>query len=199
MNREKDSVRIANKVSDVFNPYYASAPFFLVVALVATRSIIRGLLYWLILALFLSFLPMWDINRRIKRGMVADAHISRREDRIKPFLFSLGAAVAGLIAAYAFGMPTLIKAVVWAVVLTGAGITIITRFWKVSLHAAGITPITVVLLIMFGWYALPAILLVPLVYWARLVLKKHSLAQLIVGSLVSGGITVTVFRAFNLI
>jgi hypothetical protein len=142
---------------------------------------------------------MWDINRRIKRGMVADAHISRREDRIKPFLFSLGAAVAGLIAAYAFGMPTLIKAVVWAVVLTGAGITIITRFWKVSLHAAGITPITVVLLIMFGWYALPAILLVPLVYWARLVLKKHSLAQLIVGSLVSGGITVTVFRAFNLI
>lgn len=195
MSREK----VANKISDIFNPYYSSAPFFLLVALAATNNLTQGLILWLPLALFFSALPMWDIKRRIRRGLVKDAHISRREDRIKPFLFSLGCAVLGLVAVYALSAPPTVKAVAWAVVINGAFITAITAVWKVSLHAAGITSISLILVYVCGLLAAPVALFIPVVFWARLILKKHTLAQLIVGTALSAAIVTAVFWRFDLL
>jgi hypothetical protein len=190
---------VANKVSDLFNPYYSSSPFFLLVAIGSSKGIGAAIVYWLVLTLFFSALPMWDINRRIRLGLVRDAHISRREDRIKPFIFSLSCAVLGLIAVYAVGTPEAIKAISWTVVLTGAAITIITAFWKISLHAAGVTSISLALIFLYGTIAIPTILLVPLVLWARLTLKKHTPAQLALGTLLSATIVSATFIHFDLL
>jgi len=176
-----------------------SAPFFLLVAIVSSRSLKTALLYWLVTALFFSALPLWDINRRIRLKMVSDAHISRREDRIKPFLFSLACAALGLIAVYIIGAPAAVKAVSWMVVITGAAITATTIFWKISLHAAGATATVVALIALFGVTATPAILLIPVIFWARLTLNKHTPAQLITGSLVAAAIAILVFWKFGLV
>ena len=188
---------MAERISDVLNPYWASAPFFFLVAADSSTNIAKGFLYWLICALFFSVLPMWDINRRIRRGLVADMHISRREDRIRPFLFALGCAVCGLAAIYIANAPAPIKAVSWMVVLTGAVITALTAVWKVSLHAAGVSAISIALIALYGLLALPILLLIPLVFWARLTLKKHSPAQLVAGSLIAAGIAAAVFWHFG--
>jgi len=195
LNREK----IATKISDILNPYYSSAPFFLLVAVGSSNKPSIIILSLAVLVLFFSVLPIWDINRRIKKGIVGDAHISKREDRIKPFLFSLSCAMAGLAALYLIDAPDMVKAVSWTVVLTGAAITAVTAIWKISLHAAGISSIASVLLILYGYLALPAVALVPIVFWARLVLKKHTPAQLAAGSLLAVSVALGVFRSFGLI
>lgn len=195
MSREK----VAERVSDIFNPYYSSAPFFLLVVIASAKSLTAGIAYGVVLVLFFSALPVWDINRRIRRGSVSDPHIDRREDRIKPFLFSLTCAVAGLAAVYLVGAPAVIKAVSWSVVVTGAIVTATTAVWKVSLHTAGISAIAFILVVLFGWFALPVILCIPLVYWARFTLNKHTPAQLLVGSILAVGVTALVFRWFGLI
>lgn len=195
MSREK----VAERVSDIFNPYYLSAPFFLLVVIVSAKSLMTGIVYCVVLVLFFSALPVWDINRRIRRGSVSNPHIDRREDRIKPFLFSLTCAVAGLAAVYLAGAPAVIKAVSWSVVVTGAIVTATTAVWKVSLHAAGISAIAFILVALFGWFALPVVLCIPLVYWARLTLNKHTPTQLLVGSILAVGVTAGVFRWFGLV
>ncbi len=187
------------RVSDILNPYYSSAPFFLLIVIASAKSLMAGIIYYAVLVLFFSMLPMWDINRRIKQGSVSDAHIDRREDRIKPFLFSLACAVAGLAAVYIVGAPAAIKAVSWSVVIIGAIVTITTAVWKVSLHAAGISAIALILVVLFGWVALPVVFFVPLVYWARLTLNKHTPTQLLAGSLIAVGVTAGIFRWFGLI
>ncbi len=195
MSREK----VAERVSDIFNPYYLSAPFFLLVVIVSAKSLMTGIVYCVVLVLFFSALPVWDINRRIRRGSVSNPHIDRREDRIKPFLFSLTCAVAGLAAVYLAGAPAVMKAVSWSVVVTGAIVTATTAVWKVSLHAAGISAIAFILVALFGWFALPVVLCIPLVYWARFTLNKHTPAQLLVGSILAIGVTAGIFRWFGLV
>ncbi|HCG98643.1 MAG TPA: phosphatidic acid phosphatase [Actinobacteria bacterium] len=195
MNRE----RAANRISDIFNPYYSSAPFFWLVAASATPNAATFLLNAVILTAFFSVLPLWDIMRRIRRGLVRDAHINSREDRLKPFLFSLACAVAGLVALYVAGAPDEVLAVAWTVVALGATITVVTTVWKISLHAAGITSIAAMLYFIFGVAAAPVALLVPVVGWARLALRKHTPSQLAAGILVALVITAGVFSLFGLI
>lgn len=195
LSREK----LAERVSDLFNPYYSAIPFFLLVAISFSHSLVTTFINWLVMALFFSALPMWDINRRIKKGIVGDVHISKREDRIKPFLFSLSCAAMGLLAVYMIGASPGIKALSWSVVITGAAVTAITTSWKVSLHAAGISSMATVLLIIYGYLALPAVALVPVVFWARLVLKKHTPAQLAAGSLLAVSVASGIFWSFGLV
>ncbi|MBE0447040.1 MAG: hypothetical protein IBX64_02880 [Actinobacteria bacterium] len=195
MSREK----LANRISDLLNPYYSSSPFFLLVAIGSSKSIGAAIIYWLILTLFFSALPLWDIKRRIRLGLVKDAHISTREDRIKPFIFSLSCAVLGLIAVYLASAPEAIKAISWVVVLTGIVITIITIFWKISLHAAGITSIVLALVFLYGKIAAPIVILVPLVIWARFTLRKHTPTQLAAGTLLAATIVLMVFAHFSLL
>jgi len=195
LNREK----AANRISDIFNPYYSSAPFFWLVAAIATPTTAAFLLNAAILTVFFSALPLWDIRRRIRGGQVRDVHISSREDRLKPFIFSLSCAVAGLAALYVAGAPGMVLAVAWTVVALGATITAVTAVWKISLHAAGITSIAAMLYFIFGAAAAPALLLVPVVGWARLTLRKHTPAQLAAGILVAIVATSGIFSFFGLI
>src|SRR5258708_411972 len=61
---------------------------------------------------------------------------------------------------------------------------VITRFWKISFHASLITGTVILTNFLFNW-SLPFLyLLIPVVLWARFVLKHHNLNQLLAGSLV---------------
>ncbi|MCL6473271.1 MAG: hypothetical protein K6T91_10770 [Firmicutes bacterium] len=195
MSREK----VAKTISNIFNPYYLSAPFFLFVAITTTDNLMMALAYWLVSAVFFSFLPVWDIGRRVSKGLVTDPHINRREDRIRPFLFSLFCAVAGLVAVYLIGAPVEMRAISWSVVIMGVLITLITIFWKVSLHAAGITATAFILTVLYGLVALPVVVCVPVVFWARYVLNKHTPAQLGVGSVIAVTVSAGVFWYFGLL
>jgi len=54
----------------------------------------------------------------------------------------------------------------------------------------------VCLVFVFGSWGLPAFLLLPVVFWARLRLERHTLAELALGALVGGGGT---WLAFGLL
>ena len=52
----------------------------------------------------------------------------------------------------------------------------ITRYWKISTHAIGITAPLVALTLLYGNQTLPFLILIPMVCWARVYLKAHTLA-----------------------
>jgi membrane-associated phospholipid phosphatase len=69
---------------------------------------------------------------------------------------------------------------------------IITRWWKISTHATGIAAPLTVLYAHFGVAPLPFFVLIPLVGWARVYLKAHTLLQVLAGTAL-GSISVFIF------
>ncbi len=55
-----------------------------------------------------------------------------------------------------------------------------------SLHAAGVAGAAVCLVYVFGVWGLPALLLLPGVFWARLALGRHTPVELALGAVVGG-------------
>jgi membrane-associated phospholipid phosphatase len=59
----------------------------------------------------------------------------------------------------------------------------ITTVWKISIHCAVASGSVTILTLLFGPWLIPAYLLVALTGWSRVVVKDHSTAQVIAGSL----------------
>ena len=60
---------------------------------------------------------------------------------------------------------------------------VITWWWKISIHAATLGGVLTMLTALYGIIVLPIFVLLLLVSWSRIVLHRHTLAQVVGGSL----------------
>ena len=60
--------------------------------------------------------------------------------------------------------------------------------WKISGHASVAALATGLIIQWFGWYWWPILLIVPLVAWARVVRRDHTVGQVIAGAVYSWGL-----------
>ena len=65
------------------------------------------------------------------------------------------------------------------------GFCLVSLIWKMSGHAGGMALATGLMILWYGWTWWPILLLVPLMGWARVVTRDHTVAQVIWGSLYS--------------
>lgn len=69
--------------------------------------------------------------------------------------------------------------------------------YKASGHAAGVSGPVASMIYIFGIWAAPLLLLLPLVTWARLAAKGHNFWQTVVGATMSGLISIAVLWAYG--
>ena len=140
---------------------------------------------------FFPFLPVLYFYRK----KVVDLDISRKELRT-PF-FVIAAAFYSIAAAVFFVTNTTIMLLLAS---SYAFVTIIlllvNRFWKVSVHSAGVTGPIFALIFVFGFMALPLALMIVLVSWSRIKLKKHTFTQTFVGSLIPIAVGLVLYPVF---
>ena len=140
---------------------------------------------------FLPFLPVLYFYRK----HVVDLDISRREMRTPFFVL---AATLYFIAAVIFLVTN--TAIMFLLAVSYAFVTIIllivNRVWKVSVHSAGVTGPIFALIFVFGFMVLPLSLLIVLVSWSRIKLKKHTFTQTFVGSLIPIAVGLVLYPVF---
>jgi hypothetical protein len=127
--------------------------------------------------------PMAVLCRLLGRGRVSDLDLTRREERPIPLLASLGGAslAAGMLSL--INAPETLRGLAMAHACVVGAVLLINRYWKVSLHTAGATGVTIIVGALSGWggiVTVPALL----VGWARIRLRRHSVAQVVAGGLV---------------
>jgi membrane-associated phospholipid phosphatase len=88
-------------------------------------------------------------------------------------------------------------------VLTGGMLTIIlgisiTYFWKISWHSAVTTLFSFMLIYIYSWKAWYAIIVLLLIFWSRLYLKRHTIWQLMAGLVIAILVVYGTFRFYNL-
>jgi hypothetical protein len=187
-----DPARTARLVSDATRLPFLAVPLFLLVG-TATAGW-EGVL-WALLCLFLtSGLSLAYLAYLTRSGKVRDPGKIPQEERVRPLWVVAGLHTGAWALVTLLGAPAPLRAVLLSYALATAAFALLTPLLKLSLHTAGVAGASVCLIFVFGtWGALFAPVL-PLVWWARTVLSRHSALELALGMLVGGGITWVAFR-----
>jgi hypothetical protein len=198
MNKPIKKMRdgIAATTSVIFSPFLVPIATILIIVQTYAFATGQAFLWSAIVTLFVSMLPMLYIFILFRLGQVSDLHLAVREQRMLPLFFAMMSALVGTAVLYLLDAP---REIVWAVVayvVNGVVFTAITQHWKISFHS-GVTAgcITVLILLVDARFS-GLFVLLPLIAWARVHRKRHTLLQTVVGAVVSVFSTVTVLQPF---
>lgn len=154
-------------------------------------------LSWMALYLVLSILPPTIyVMYLVRKGIVSDFHLNVREERTKPLLIMTANTSLVFLVMILLGAPKLISVVIATAVIQLLLILLITLKWKISGHCSAIAGLVILALALYGDSLLPLALLIPLVAWSRIRLKRHTLAQTVAGTFL-GAVTVSMLLYFT--
>ncbi|MEQ8768169.1 MAG: hypothetical protein RL885_29970 [Planctomycetota bacterium] len=173
--------RFAHHVSLVLSP-----PIAMMAAAFLTHGSVEAAGGWWAPFVFCAgaiFVPMALLVYWVRRGVISDLDVGRREQRTRPFAAALIGATAGAAALWLLEAPSPLVRFALAYVLVTAVLFLVSLRWKISVHGAAIASLSVVLSQQWGMRAELAVLLVVLVAWARVRLERHTVAQTVAGAL----------------
>ncbi|HVB26201.1 MAG TPA: hypothetical protein VNG51_29955 [Ktedonobacteraceae bacterium] len=178
-------VRFARLISNILAPSTISLPLVLLVSLYHAQSTTSALLFACLTLFFLTLGPMVYILIGVRKGWLSDVDVSRRTERAGPFLFGIASVALGFILLRYVNAPRNLETLLLITTISGVIMLIVTLWWKISIHASSMAGAATMLTALYGVAMLPTFLLLILVSWSRVVLRRHTTAQVIAGSLLS--------------
>lgn len=154
---------------------------------------VSGLAWGAVAALFAGVLPMVFIKRGINRGLWDDRNVGAKRARLIVLSFIIASVAAGLAILVGFGAPAELSGYFGCMLGNVAVLAAITTVWKISIHCAVASGSVTLLALLFGPWLVPAYLLVALTAWSRVVLKDHTTAQVVGGSVLGAAAAVVTY------
>ena len=176
-------MRIARHVSNILAPATISLPFILLVAFYQAQNQLTAFIYACITLFFLSVGPLLYILICVRLGKLSDIDVSRRSQRAGPFLFGIVSVMIGWLVLALTNGPRNLQTVLIIAVFSGIIMMVITFWWKISMHASSLGGAATMLTVLYGAVMLPLFVLLVLVSWSRVALRRHTVTQVIAGSL----------------
>ncbi len=191
--------RTARLISSILNPFLISAVAIVLLSFKDTPDL-PDALKWAAIAIAISVLPVLAVVAYLVRCKKMDAFYDnqRRQRHVAYILASVfGAIGCGLM--WGLKAPELL-AVTFTIGFTELAVFMgINFYWKISLHTAFVAGAVMILCLVYGVIAVWTLVFLPLVAWARIELKQHTIAQVATGALLAAGIVVAIFAGFGLI
>ncbi len=175
-------VKFARHFSNVVSPPVMFAILGVVFAL-RERPFWSGMGWAAVYGMIVSFAPILFVVYMLKKGRIAELHMSNTKERYLPYI----AAVA--FAALAYGIltlshgPQLLRCLALFNIIELTALGIINLFSLISLHSTGIMATFMLVGLVFDWptsftYVFPFVIAV---CWVRLYLKRHTISQIVAG------------------
>ena len=158
----------------------------------------KALLWAFTYCLMVCILPAIYIGYMVWRGQITDLHMEVRKERIRPFLVSLGGTALAWVLLRSMGAPPLLSTFALVSFVLLGTMLLVTLVWQISMHSMSITCAVVATGALYGLG--PALLvspLIPVVGVARLKLRRHTVAEVVAGSLVGAGVTALLLVILN--
>lgn len=152
-----------------------------------------GLGWGAVAALFAGVVPMAFVSRGVRRGQWADRYVGAKRPRLIVLGFIIASVGASLALLVGLGAPGELSGYVACMLASVAVLATITTVWKISIHCAVASGSVTILALLFGPGLIPAYLLVALTAWSRVVVKDHTVAQVIAGSLLGAAAAVVTY------
>lgn len=184
--------RAARVLSDAFAP--AVSVFLICVLCGAAGSgwTLPGLAWGVVAGVFCAVVPMAAIHAAVRRERLTDRHVTRRDQRWWVFLVCAGSVLCGIVVALLLDAPSLL---VWALLTMVGGLAVAGGATllgpKVSMHAFCFTSLALVAAeVVSPWCLLAVPALLPVVAFARLRLRHHTVLELVLGAGLAGVVVV---------
>lgn len=158
--------QIATIISRIFDPFLMLGVVFVV--LLSHTSVFISAFICMVLLPFVLYVIA------VKTKLVSNYDMSDRRERPKILWSLVVIEVCCLVAFRLWSMLPILIAII--------GLAVITHFWKISGHTMGVALATGIIISMYGWVWWPVLLVVPLVGWARVLRKDHTVLQVIAGA-----------------
>lgn len=170
---------IQTVISRVFDPPVIIA-LLTVLAVSLSDLSHQGILFFVLLLPVMFGLPLAYFIWKLRTRQVTNWDITNRKERIYPLLTFLGFILVDIVLVSWLDNPFLLNVFV-LFFLWILGFFFITLLFKISGHS-GMTTLAVGLILQwFGWSVWPVILAIPLVCWARVTRKDHTVFQVVAG------------------
>jgi membrane-associated phospholipid phosphatase len=180
--------RVARLLTEVFQP-----PVTVGLLLLLSPAVEPGfpgtVWFGAVAVLFVCVLPLAVVVLLVRLGKVTDHHVSDRKQRAPVLAMAVLSLLAGLGLLTAISAPRSVIVMVLAIVSGVVVLAVISLFWKISGHAGAVALSTAIAVLVLGPPWIPLLLLIPVVGWSRVVLRAHTVAQVVAGALVGGGVT----------
>ena len=185
---------IARVFSSLFRPmYYPTVGTIILLTFTymsmfpwAFRLMVLGVVYFFTVLMPVSAVYLY---RKVLGWRLQD--LRERHRRFVPYLIHFSCYLSGMYVFSGMHMPHFLTAVLLVSLLVQSCCIVVNMFWKVSMHSAGSGAVIGALVaysVIFGfnpvWWLCGAILLSGCVMTSRMVLLQHSLAQVLVGTLI---------------
>jgi membrane-associated phospholipid phosphatase len=192
-------VEFARSLSTIFNPFLCVTALCVIVSHVYSASTVRFWELSFAALFFFTIAPVLCIFYLYLSGRISDFDMSDRYERRRAFLSFVMVDLAAAIVLTLSHAPVPLVAIAWGYFSATVVIMVITRWWKISTHAFGVTGPFAIMFVLFGLAPLPYVAIVPLVWWARVYLRAHTIAQVFAGAALAVISTYVVFHLFHLI
>lgn len=201
--KNKLKLMLANLISEFFNPIILAIIILLfgIYKSDMPQSIALG---WYIGVLVLNFfIPGGIYLFFTNKGYIFDDSLKnekvKRQRIILMMIFLLVTAFEILVLSNSEEIYQPLFAILVGGIIAIVLASVVSYFWKISLHSAMITMLVMMIICLYGYQYWPLVLTIPLVWWARIVLNRHTIFQLIAGFLFSVAVVFFTFSYFNLI
>ena len=180
--------------SGLFNPFwipflgFAGLFLFSYLSILPTPYKVRALTLVYTFTILLPMLGIWTYQKLKGQGM---KDLSVREARFVPYVMSIVSYAVCLLLLSQMGLPRYLVGIIGATLMAMVACMLINFWWKVSAHMAGMGGLVGGLVsfgLLFGYNPLgwlcAAILASGLLGTARMILKEHTLGQVLCGFLI---------------
>lgn len=175
--------KIAYIISRFFDAVFWALPLG-AIAVFSSHFNDHNRIIWIIgLLLFAGFLPFSIFWFWLKKGKISDIDFTKKEERTPIILVILFFWSLSLIFTWALSGPRLMLIILSSVIIVGIFVLIINLRWKISNHTLAATIAGFLINFLYGWSYWWVFIFIPLVFWSRLVLKKHTFWQLVAGTI----------------
>jgi hypothetical protein len=187
-----DLARTARLVSNATRLPLLAVPLFSLVGVAVAGW--RGLLWASLCLLLTSGLSLVYLAYLARSGAVRDPAKIPQTERVRPLRVVAGLHAGAWLIVTLLNAPAPLRAALLSYALATATFAVLTPLVNISLHAAGISGALVCLFYVFGGWGLLFAPVLPVVWWARRALGRHTHLELALGALVGGGATWVSFQ-----
>lgn len=141
-------------------------------------------------------IPLLYIISAPKLGWVNKWDMEEKEERWSVFILIIFLTLvsSGIIFFYGNQLLLRLNIIILSLILVLFSITL---FWKISLHMSMNTAALIIINYLYNWKLPWLFIILPIIFWARLKLKKHAIAQLFAGLIISAIITLLGLELFG--
>lgn len=175
--------KIAKIISLVLAPLVVVIPATFVVSFFGTRNVLLSF-EWMLVSLFFILVLMAPLVFFVKKGQFANLDVSVQKQRPLLFFIEFVFALIYFSVLYFFHAPKELFIGIITIFALLIIFGIVNKFIKASGHVGMLSAIITLFVFKGGPIFLLGFLLVPVLAWARLKTKRHTINEVIVGTVV---------------